>query len=112
MSIYTQLLHAAFHQLSIDGSGEVAVAVAEVQRWRRRLEAGRSDVDPDTVSAALALQIGYDVALIRLAGLVGIESDATRFDQPQVERTRLEQALTERGISHVQDSDNSEPLAG
>ena len=114
MSMYTQLLHAAVRQLSTNGSGQqrVTVAVDEVQHWRRRLERGAPDLDPDTLSAGLALQIGYDVALLRLAGLMGIESDPTRFDRPQVERTRLERALTERGISFSQDSDDSESLAG
>lgn len=55
-----------------------------------------ADVDLDTVSAALALQIGYDVALLRLAGLIGLESDPKRFDRPYDERTRLEEAPAER----------------
>ena len=75
------------------------MAVAEVQRYRTQLERATPDVDPDTVSAALALQIGYDVALLRLAELIGIDSDPSRFDRPQLERTRLEDAFAERGIS-------------
>ncbi len=98
MSMYTQLLDAALHELPIDGSVEERVAVAEVQRCRSQLEGGTADVDPDTVAAALSLQIGYDVALLRLAGLIGIESDPSRFDRPHCERTRLEGALAERGI--------------
>ena len=89
---------------------EQRVAVAEVQRCRSQLERGAPDVDPDTVSAALALQIGYDVALLRLAGLVGIESDPSRFDRPYDERTRLEGALAERGISLRENGAGSEPV--
>ncbi len=112
MSMYTQLLDAALHQLSIDGSGE-DVAVAEVQRYRNQLERATPDVDPDTVSAALALQIGYDVALLRLAELVGIDSDPGRFDRPQLERTRLEREFARRGIPLNQNGESSqEPLAG
>jgi hypothetical protein len=111
MSMYTQLLDAALHQLPIDGSGKARVAVAEVQRCRIQLERGAPDVDTDAVSAALALQIGYDVALLRLAGLVGIESDPGRFDRPQRERTRLEDALAERGISLSENGAGSESAA-
>jgi hypothetical protein len=114
MSMYTQLLDAALHQLSIDESGEdVAVAVADVQRYRNQLERATPDVDPDTVSAALALQIGYDVALLRLAELIGIDSDPGRFDRPQLERTRLEGEFTQRGIRLYRNGGSSEEsLAG
>jgi hypothetical protein len=114
MSMYTQLLDAALHQLSIDESGEdVAVAVADVQRYRNQLERATPDVDPDTVSAALALQIGYDVALLRLADLIGIDSDPGRFDRPQLERIRLEGEFTQRGIRlYRNDGSSEEPLAG
>jgi hypothetical protein len=112
MSMYTQLLDAALHQLSTDGSGE-DVAVAEVRRYRNQLERATPDVDPDTVSAALALQIGYDVALLRLAELVGVDSDPTRFDRPQLERTRLEGEFARRGILLGRNGESSqEPLAG
>jgi hypothetical protein len=112
MSMYTQLLDAALHQPPVDGSGEERVAVAEVKRCRSQLDRGTADVDPDTVPAALALQIGYDVALLRLAGLIGIESDPSRFDRPQHERTRLEGALAERGISLGEHGASSESAAG
>ena len=38
------------------------------------------------------------MALIKLARLVGIHSDIEAFDQPQKERSRLEQALVDHGI--------------
>jgi hypothetical protein len=52
----------------------------------------------DTVPAVLALQIGYDVALLELAEVVGIESEPSRFDQPERERDRLRHALSDIGI--------------
>jgi hypothetical protein len=112
MSMYTQLLDAALHQLPIDGSGQERVAVAEVRRCRSQLDRASADVDPDTVPAALALQIGYDVALLRLAELIGIDSDPSRFDRPQLERTRLEGALAERGISLGEHGAGAESAAG
>ena len=61
--------------------------------------AGGDDNDgDDIVPMVLAREIGYDVALLELAGLLGIESDPSRFSQPRQERARLEQALRDRGI--------------
>ena len=66
---------------------------------RAALESAPPATDPDAVSAVLALEVAYDVALLRLARLVGVESDPDRFEQPQLERARVEEALRSRGIS-------------
>jgi hypothetical protein len=98
--MYTQLLDAAFVQRARPGGRLTrGVAVAEVVRCRDELDEGvlPSD-DPDAVPAVLALEIGYDVALIELARVVGVDTDPSRFDQPQRERDRLEQAFTDLGI--------------
>jgi hypothetical protein len=97
MSMYTQLLCAAYGQrLHVSDEGS---AVAEVLRCRRELEEGvLPGPEAGTVPVVLALQIGYDIALLELARLVGIESDPTRFEQPELERKRVEQALRESGI--------------
>ena len=59
-----------------------------------RGESGDSGGAPD----ALSRELEYDVALINLARLVGIHSQVEAFDQPQKERSRLEQALVDHGI--------------
>jgi hypothetical protein len=46
----------------------------------------------------LAREIAYDVALLELAQVLGIETDPSRFEQPRQERARVEQALRDRGI--------------
>jgi hypothetical protein len=100
MSMYTQLLDAAFAQRAHPG-GHITrrVAVAEVIRCRDELDEGVSGTtDADTVPVVLALEIGYDVALIELARIVGVDTDPSRFDQPQRERDRLEQAFNDLGI--------------
>ena len=56
------------------------------------------DTTTDSVPVVLALQVGYDVALIELASVVGIESGPSWFDEPQRERERLETALSDLGI--------------
>jgi hypothetical protein len=76
-----------------------------VRRCREELEFGvPNDDHADAVPAVLALQIGYDVALLELAAAVGIETEPSRFEQPERERDRLRQALRARGIS-LEDSD-------
>jgi hypothetical protein len=100
MSMYTQLLDAAFTERARPG-GRVTrrVAVAEVIRCRDELDEGvPPDIDPDAVPVVLALEIGYDVALMELARVVGVDTDPSRFDQPQRERRRLEHAFNDLGI--------------
>jgi hypothetical protein len=100
MSMYTQLLDAAFTQRARPG-GRITrrVAVAEVIRSRDELDEGvPPGPDPETVPVVLALEIGYDVALIELARVVGVNTDPSHFDQPQRERDRLEQAFNDLGI--------------
>ena len=101
MSMYAQLLDAALEQRPTDV--EVTSehdALDEVLLCRRALEEGLPpDGDPDTVPVVLALQIAYDVALLELARVVGLDSDPSRFDQPERERDRLRSELHGRGIS-------------
>jgi hypothetical protein len=101
MSMYTQLLQAAIGEHPA-GPPEATTthAVAEVRRCR--VEVGRSvsaGIDPDAVPVELAQQIGYDVALLRLAAMLGVESDPSRFEQPQLERARLEAMFNELGVN-------------
>ena len=70
-----------------------------VRRRREELELGVPEHSVDIVPEVLALQIGYDVALLELAGVVGIESAPSRFEQPERERDRLRRALHDIGIN-------------
>jgi hypothetical protein len=98
--MYTQLLEAALGARAISGrTRPIDASLAEVFRCRRELEeVGPSDSVADRVSAALADQVAYDIALIELAGALGIECDPRGFDQPQQERHKLEHVLEVRGI--------------
>jgi hypothetical protein len=100
MSMYTQLLDAALAQRPPPGDDVGRTeAVEEVRRCREELRVGVPRRDElDAVPAALALQIGYDVALLELAAVVGIETGPKRFEQPERERDRLRQALHDVGI--------------
>ena len=98
--MYTQLLDAALEQRPPrDPDPSRYHAVEEVRRCREELELGVPEHNIDTVPAVLALQIGYDVALLELAEVVGIESGPSRFEQPERERDRLRQALSDIGIN-------------
>lgn len=44
---------------------------------------------------ALAAELAYDRALIQLCGDYGISANADAFDQPHIERARLEQCLSD-----------------
>jgi hypothetical protein len=101
MSMYTELLDAA-----VGGRGPVVLpptkhsALDALRRSRGELDEGRPPVtDPDAVPVALAREIAYDVALVDLAELMGIETDLHRFEQPRQERARLEEALRHSGIA-------------
>jgi hypothetical protein len=101
MSMYTQLLDAAMEQRPArEDDVSRTEAVEEVRRCRDELQVGVPRRDElDAVPAVLALQIGYDVALLELAAVVGIETGPGRFEQPERERDRLRQALHDLGIN-------------
>jgi hypothetical protein len=100
MSMYTQLLDAAFEQ-----RGPVLVRPSEdnalntVRRCRGELARHAPPAtDPDAVPVVLAREISYDVALLELAEVLGVETDPSRFEQPRHERARLEQMFADLGI--------------
>jgi hypothetical protein len=100
MSMYTHLLDAAFEQ-----RGPVLVrptehnALTAVRRCRRELARGTPPAtDPDAVPVVLAREISYDVALLELADVMGVETGPGRFEQPQHERARLEQLFMDLGL--------------
>jgi hypothetical protein len=100
MSMYTHLLGAAHGQRGSRTHGKGGdVALAEAKRCRSQLRAGLPPgLDPDAVPVALALEIGYDVALIDLAEKLGVQTDPSRFEQPERERERLEEQFALLGI--------------
>jgi hypothetical protein len=101
MSMYTQLLHAAFGQRApVMVRSSKRSALEAVRRSRGELEEKMPPrTDPDAVPVVLVRQIGYDVALLELAALLGVESDPSPFEPPLHERSRLEQAFRHRGIA-------------
>ena len=114
MSMYTQLLDAAFaRRLPVDAGPTTRRAVEELLECRAELDrGGPSDDDPDIVPVVLAQQIGYDVALLQLARVVGIITDPSRFEQPLRERQRLEHLFRDLGINLEESADGEEAVPG
>jgi hypothetical protein len=100
MSIYSQLLSAALERT--DGSEDEPTtgdALASLLACRSKLENQPAKrTGSDWAAAALADQLAYDIALIGLAQRLDIDFDLDRFDQRQLERSRLERALAGRGL--------------
>jgi len=100
MSMYAQFLGIALDQASqSDGTPTTGQALSRLLQCRDRLdgvrsESGRSSGVPD----ALSRELDYDVALITLTRLLGVPSEVDAFDQPQKQRSRLEQSLADHGI--------------
>ena len=112
MSMYTHLLGVARGQReSIERDTESTDALAEARRCRDELKAGLPPgLDPDAVPVVLALEIGYDVALIELATALGVTTDPSRFEQPERERARLEKELAAMGVKLDDEEDDQSPV--
>ncbi len=99
MSMYTQMLDEALGDLAPgDRRASEVSAVQVARRCRDEIAGEPAGADDDIVPMVLAREIGYDVALLQLARLLGIESDPSRFSQPRQERARLEQARRDLGV--------------
>lgn len=115
MSMYNHILEAALRERSHHKTGITeGEALAVLFECRKRLgPIESSERGLDWSSTALANQLAYDLALLDLAGCVGIDCDPTSFDQPQRRRIEIEQELAELGVRldelDHQPSSSSEP---
>jgi hypothetical protein len=98
--MYSHLLESALAEVpTSQHHASPADALAELVLCRSRLRSGAAIEDPaESVHAAVAVQLSYDVALVELARRLDIDCDLSAFDQPLKQRSRLEQALLSRGI--------------
>jgi hypothetical protein len=103
MSMYSQLLDAAFDAGAPDVHGSRAAHFSDLllcQIQRQDRVNGQRPAAP----SALASQVAYDLALIRLARSVGLACQPNDFSQPEVQRHELHRALASRGI-HLNGAD-------
>ena len=97
-SLYVDLLNAAITARNeSDREPDLEEESAELQRCRRQMV---SDIPPirdrGWSTGAIAVQVAYDVALVRYARCLEIDCDPDRFGWPADERQRLERVA---GIS-------------
>jgi hypothetical protein len=96
MAMYVQLLSAVLTSDDADSHGPPrAASRARASRLQMLTSADRSH---RSAEGSLANDVQYDCALIRLCAATGIETTAACFEQPRVERARLERALATTGM--------------
>lgn len=104
MSMYSQLLAASLDATGLEGPSLEASLLHELEQCRRRLGPQERSGGLDRGGAAsdtfgnLACQIDYDLVLIRLSQLHGIDCHPALFTRPLPERQRLEEALRAAGV--------------
>ena len=96
--MYAQLLEEV---LTDDDDSPVRSAgpLAELTRLRHVMEKHASRSDTGWALQAVADQLAYDAALIRLARKRGIAADTGSFEVPEQGRLHLEQALIAKGVN-------------
>jgi len=98
--MYTQLLEAV-----LDYEADPATKprsqgpMADVIRLRSTMERHATRTDPGWALQAMADQLAYDAALVRLARKRGIPAVTDAFDIPQQGRAGLEDALVALGVN-------------
>jgi hypothetical protein len=97
MAMYVELLSVLLMTDHETAAREPAELLALVQERRYRMLTSCSRMG-QTVEWNLAYDADYDCALIRLCATLGIDTGPISFGQPREERSRLEQALTEKGV--------------
>jgi len=104
VSMYAELLDLALGRPRANGEATKGEALAGLMERRAALRSGGSrEQADDGVSGALADQLAYDSALIRLARQLGITCDPRDFRRPDRGRQQLEEALAARGIVFPED---------
>jgi hypothetical protein len=98
-AIYTQLLEAV---LAFEADPATAPRsqgpMSDVLRLGRTMERHATRKDPGWALQAVADQLSYDAALIRLSRKRGIDAPVNAFDFPSRARAALEHALIELGL--------------
>ena len=96
MAMYVQLLSAVLTSERADSHerGNL-LSLARASRQQMLTSSNRPH---RSAERDLAYDVQYDCALIRLSAAAGIETTPAFFEQPGVERARLERALATTGM--------------
>jgi hypothetical protein len=100
MSIYVQLLGASLSERNPPPDWlNTPEVLAELLRRRLGLYAGSAaSMGGHWAPDAIASELSYDVALISLARLFGIDCEVNDFERPGHGRARTESAIRSRGV--------------
>ncbi len=98
--MYSQLLEAVLdHEADPEVRPRSQGPLADVLRLRHTMDRHAARTDPGWALQAVADQLAYDAALIRLARRRGIAADPGDFELPQHGRAALEDALIAKGVN-------------
>lgn len=99
-AMYTQLLAAVLaYEADPATQPRSQGPLADVVRLRHTMERRAGRNDPGWALQAVADQLAYDAALVRLARRRGIDAGPQAFDIPERGRAGLEAALIARGVN-------------
>lgn len=94
MSMYVGILSSVLNDWVDELNGNALIDFARVCRVQMLDSSPRRD----SAATALAAELSYDRALIKVCEAHGIEAIALRFSSPSAERARLEGELLAIGI--------------
>ena len=93
--MYADILSSVLNDWVDELSGHALIDFTQVCRAQMLESAG------DTAAVALAAELSYDRALLKVCEAHGIGTSTRRFTRPREERSRLEQELLGVGIDLV-----------
>jgi len=104
IAMYAQLLRAVLDDETelpppAQGTAHSAGPLAELIRLRHTMEKHAGHNSRGWALQAVADQLAYDVALVRLGRRRGVPVDIDGFDVPERGRARLEQAMLDKGVN-------------
>ena len=100
--MYKQLLEAILaYEVDPATQSRSQGPLADVIRLRQTIERQSARTDPRWALQAVADQLAYDAALVRLARERGISARSDSFDIPERGRTTLENALIAQGVDFL-----------
>jgi hypothetical protein len=104
MPMYVQLLQAVLND-EVDPTSPVEPParpvgpLAELTRLRHAIDKHAEHNDPGWALQAVADQLAYDAALVRMGRKKEVRVELDSFDVPERGRAHLEQALIDRGVN-------------
>jgi hypothetical protein len=91
--MYYELLTASLADVMLAARRPVAALVSDAVDRRLALRSGSADA-----ASGVAVQLAYDLALLRLCRALDEPADPVGFTRPLLERHRLEARLVDRGV--------------